>query len=50
MNFYQVKVVSFAVLFHGFNLQLQGKLCKPMHISLGSTLTNFPAHEVGASA
>lgn len=50
MNFYQIKVASFVVLFNGFNLQLQGKLCEPMHINLGSTLTNFPACEVGASA
>lgn len=49
MNFYQVKVASFVILFHGFNLQLRGKLCKAMHINLGPTLTNFPARDVGTS-
>lgn len=49
MNFYQLKVASFVVLFHGFNLQLQGKLYKPMHINLGPTLTNFPALDVSDS-
>lgn len=32
-----------------FNLQLQGKLYKPMHINLEPTLTNFPALDVSDS-